>query len=170
MLKILKNLKLISRIHACLRSDEWKGNLVKMATAKQQHNRKKFTKEYKVKEIQKSITKKTRLRKNYLKALKEEGYDIPDKKPESKTKLSVRELKQQHTLEGKRKIDEKKEIIRERKRAKRVEAEERRAQQLENIKMAKAKQLEREKRSQKLTQKTRRGQPLMGTKNRKFVG
>lgn len=135
-----------------------------MGTEKQRFNSKKFTKEYKVREIQKSITKKTRLRKNYLKALKEEGYNIPEKREESRAKVNVKQLKEERAQQGKRKVDEKKELKRERQKIKRETAEERRNSQLERIKLSKQKHLERESRSQRLTQKTRSGQPLMGPK------
>ncbi|KQC42191.1 Essential protein required for maturation of 18S rRNA [Saccharomyces cerevisiae] len=87
-----------------------------MGTAKQNQNRKKFTREYKVKEIQRSITKKTRLRKEYLKALKDEGYAVPEKEPKTVAKESVRKIKEARAIEGKKKLDEKKEIKKQRKR------------------------------------------------------
>ena len=65
-----------------------------MGTAKQSQNRKKFTREYKVKEIQRSITKKTRLRKEYLKALKDEGYTVPERETRTGAKESVRKMKE----------------------------------------------------------------------------
>lgn len=135
-----------------------------MATTKQQHNRKKFTKEYKVREIQKNLTQKARLKKEYLKALKEEGYSVPEKAPSGKSKQDYRKLKAELRDEGKRKFDEKKEIKKERKRQQREEAEERRTRELENIKQVKAKMDERERRKKRLSQKTRTGQPLMGPK------
>lgn len=135
-----------------------------MATGKQQRNREKFTREYKVKEIQRSITKKARLRKGYLKALKEEGYDIPEQRVESRAKLSVRELKDQRLRDGKKKIDEKKEIKRERKRNNAQQAAEHREAQIERIRISKEKFKQREQRSTRLTQRTRSGQPLMGPK------
>ena len=75
-----------------------------MGTAKQNQNRKKFTREYKVKEIQRSITKKTRLRKEYLKALKDEGYAVPEKEPKTVAKESVRKIKEARAIEGKKKL------------------------------------------------------------------
>ncbi|CCK72646.1 Fyv7p KNAG_0L00230 [Huiozyma naganishii CBS 8797] len=137
-----------------------------MPTEKQQRNRKKFTREYKVREIQKNITKKTRLRKNYFKALKEEGYTVPEK-PEhdaDKTKANIQRMKQEKVSQGKMKFDEKKEMKRQRQRSKREEEEARRQRQLDRLKESKAKHIERENRSKRLTQKTRSGQPLMGPK------
>lgn len=104
-----------------------------MGTAKQSQNRKKFTREYKVKEIQRSITKKTRLRKEYLKALKDEGYTVPEKEPRTGVKDSVRKIKEARATEGKKKLDEKKEIKRQRKKLQRDELNERRNDELERI-------------------------------------
>ena len=153
-----------------------------MATSKQQLNRKKFTKEYKVKQIQKNIAKRTRLKKQYLKALKEEGYSVPSKdeltnnngnddlKSESDAssistkKKSVKDLKEEKRLAGMAKIDEKKRLKKERLKRQREEREMRRQKELERIKLSKEKHLQRERRSKRLTQKTSTGQPLMGPK------
>lgn len=135
-----------------------------MATFKQQQNRKKYTKEYKVKEIQKSLTKKARLKKGYLKALKEEGYSIPDKKPKSSSSNEVEKLSTDLREKGKKKLDEKKEIKQERKRQQRALLEERRKNELESIKKAKERLEERERRKKRLSKRTRSGQPLMGPK------
>lgn len=159
-----------------------------MATSKQRFNRKKFTKEYKVKQIQKNITKRTRLKKQYLKALKEEGYSVPSKEQSSNSKKrdlndnddilnsnndtvsisirkkSVKDLKEEKRLAGKAKIDEKKRLKKEKLKKQREEREMRRQKELERIKLSKEKHLQREKRSKRLTQKTRTGQPLMGPK------
>lgn len=135
-----------------------------MATAKQQHNRKKFTKEYKVKEIQKNLTQKARLKKEYLKALKEEGYSVPEKNPNGKSKDEIRKLKAGLREKGQKKLDEKKEIKKERKKEQREDAEARRRKQLEDIKQVKVKMDERERRKKRLSKKTRTGQPRMGPK------
>ena len=129
-----------------------------MGTAKQNQNRKKFTREYKVKEIQRSITKKTRLRKEYLKALKDEGYAVPEKEPKTVAKESVRKIKEARAIEGKKKLDEKKE------RMQKDELNKQRNEQLERIRVSKEKFQRREDRKKKLTQRTRTGQPLMGPK------
>ena len=132
---------------------------------KQYRNKEKFTREYKVREIQRSITKKARLRRGYLKALKEEGYSVPDAAPDSsRVKQSVRERREDQRREGKRKFDEKKEMKRERRRTQQEQREESRRQQLESIRVSKEKFKLRERRSAKLTQRTRSGQPLMGPK------
>ena len=135
-----------------------------MGTAKQNQNRKKFTREYKVKEIQRSITKKTRLRKEYLKALKDEGYAVPEKEPKTVAKESVRKIKEARAIEGKKKLDEKKEIKKQRKRMQKDELNKQRSEQLERIRVSKEKLQRREDRKKKLTQRTRTGQPLMGPK------
>lgn len=135
-----------------------------MAFTKQQRNKEKFTREYKVREIQRSITKKARLRKGYLKALKEEGYTVPEAQPQSQTRLSVREMKAQRQRDGKKKFDEKKEMKRERRRTHAQQAEDLRQKQLEDIRVSKEKFKQRERKSTKLTQRTRSGQPLMGPK------
>ena len=155
-----------------------------MATSKQQFNRKKFTKEYKVKQIQKNITKRTRLKKQYLKALKEEGYSVPSKDKLSNSKesnaddhnaddetvststknKSVKDLKEEKRLAAKAKIDERKRLKKEKLDKQREEREMRRQKELERIKLSKERYLQREKRSKRLTQKTRTGQPLMGPK------
>ncbi|CAI4046248.1 hypothetical protein N7582_003765 [Saccharomyces uvarum] len=135
-----------------------------MGTAKQSQNRKKFTREYKVKEIQRSITKKTRLRKEYLKALKDEGYTVPEKEPRTGVKDSVRKIKEARATEGKKKLDEKKEIKRQRKKLQRDELNERRNDELERIRVSKEKFQMREDRKKRMTQRTRSGQPLMGPK------
>ncbi|CAI4035003.1 hypothetical protein SMKI_12G1400 [Saccharomyces mikatae IFO 1815] len=135
-----------------------------MGTAKQSQNRKKFTREYKVKEIQRSITKKTRLRKEYLKALKDEGYTVPERETRTGAKESVRKMKEARAIEGKKKIDEKKEIKKQRKKMLRDEIYKQRSEQLEKIRVSKEKFQMREERKKKLTQRTRTGQPLMGPK------
>lgn len=135
-----------------------------MATAKQQHNRKKFTKEYKVKEIQKNLTQKARLKKEYLKALKEEGYSVPEKNHNGKAKDEIRKLKVGLREKGQKKLDEKKEIKKERKKEQREDAEARRRKELEDIKQVKIKMDERERRKKRLSKKTRTGQPRMGPK------
>lgn len=140
-----------------------------MATSKQQFNRKKFTKEYRVKQIQKNITKRTRLKKNYFKALKEEGFSAPERPHDDRQDgdhkhKKVRELKEERRQAGKQKIDEKKQIKKDRMQKQREEKEARRQQQLDRIETSKAKHLQREQRSKRLTQRTRSGQPLMGPK------
>ncbi|CCD24312.1 Fyv7p NDAI_0C06530 [Naumovozyma dairenensis CBS 421] len=136
-----------------------------MATFKQQHNRKKFTREYKVKEIQRSITKKTRLKKEYFKALKDEGYTVPEKKGEDNpVKRNVKKLKEERALQGKQKLDEKKAMKRERKKLQKEQIQDQRKQEMERIQMSKEKHMARERRKTRMTQKTRSGQPKMGPK------
>lgn len=141
-----------------------------MATAKQQLNRKKYTKDYKLKEIQKSLTQKARLKKEYLKALKEEGYTVPDKEPTRKSKEEIRRIKTEQKENSRRKLDEKKQLKKHAKKEQRTAVEERRKQELENIKNIKSKIEQREKRKQKLTKRTRSGQPLMGPKIEDLLG
>ncbi|CAR28378.1 ZYRO0F02618p [Zygosaccharomyces rouxii] len=135
-----------------------------MPTSKQIRNRDKFTKEYKVKEIQRNLTKKARLRKEYLKALKSEGYEVPDKKPTPVSKDDIKHLKEERALQGKRKLDEKKEIKKQRKRLQAEHAQEAKRKEEERIKIIEQKAQEREKRKVKMTQKTKTGQPKMGPK------
>lgn len=135
-----------------------------MATSKQIDNRKKFTKEYKVKEIQKNLTKKARLRKEYLKVLKEEGYSVPEKNPDTVKTYDAKKAKEERILQGKKRYDEKKEIKRQRKLSQKEQAELRKDREVERIKMAKEKQVDREKRKRRMTQKTKSGQPKMGPK------
>lgn len=141
-----------------------------MATAKQQHNRKKFTKDYKLKEIQKSLTHKARLKKGYLKALKEEGYSIPDKKPVGKSKEEIRKLKTELREKGRKKLDEKKYDKKQAKKEQREASEDRRKRDIEDIKNVKNKMEQREKRKQRMTKRTRSGQPLMGPKIEDLLG
>ena len=117
-----------------------------------------------MKEIQKSITKKTRLKKEYFKALKEEGYAVPERKPISQAKTNVRKLREEKALQGKQKLDEKKEMKRERKKLQKEQVEERRKRELDQIKLSKDKYEQREKRKVRMTQRTRSGQPRMGPK------
>ena len=134
-----------------------------MATTKRKQNSQKFTREYKVKEIQRSINQKAKLKRSYLKALKEEGYSIPEKhQSKSCAKLDVKKFKEQRKEDGKRKLDEKKEIKKQRKALLKEDAEARRKMQLNRIRESKEKYLERERKSKRLTQMTRTGQPLMG--------
>lgn len=135
-----------------------------MATAKQQHNRKKFTKEYKVKEIQKNLTQKARLKKEYLKALKEEGYTVPEKNETGRSKEDFKRAREELRGKGQRKFDEKKEIKKDRKKQQREDIEARRNQELEHIQEVKNKMEERERRKKKFSKRTRTGQPLMGPK------
>ncbi|CAB4254144.1 similar to Saccharomyces cerevisiae YLR068W FYV7 Essential protein required for maturation of 18S rRNA [Maudiozyma barnettii] len=135
-----------------------------MAFTKQQRNKEKFTREYKVREIQKSITKKTRLRKAYLKALKDEGYSVPEAQSQSQVKLSVRDMKEQRLREGKKKLDEKKEIKRQIRKNNVQQAVDHRQRQIDRLHESKEKFKQRERRSTQLTQRTRTGQPLMGPK------
>lgn len=134
-----------------------------MMKSKEHFNKKRYTKEYKIREIQRNLTKKARLKKKYLKLLKEEGYDVPEEKKHTEGPgLTPRELKEQRLEEGKRRVDERKEMKKQRKRMQRERAEERRTREMERIRISREKHLERERRSQRLTQKTRTGQPLMG--------
>ncbi|CAG58963.1 uncharacterized protein GVI51_F01309 [Nakaseomyces glabratus] len=126
-------------------------------------NGKKFTKEYKVKAIQQNITRKARLKKEYLKALKEEGYAVPEKET-SRREVNVKKLKEDKRLEGKKKIDEKKELKKQRKREQREKLEERRRKEEEKVKIIRQKEQEREQKRRKMTKRTRSGQPLMAPK------
>lgn len=126
-------------------------------------NGKKFTKEHKVRAIQQNITRKARLRKEYFKALKEEGYSVPEQR-ESRREVNVKKLKEDKKLEGKKKIDEKKELKRLRKKEQREKAEERRRLEAEKVKTIRQKEQEREAKKRKMTKRTRSGQPLMGPK------
>ncbi|GAV54788.1 hypothetical protein ZYGR_0AS01110 [Zygosaccharomyces rouxii] len=135
-----------------------------MPTSKQIRNKDKFTKEYKLKEIQKNLTKKARLKKEYLKTLKNEGYEVPDKKPIPVSKDDIKHLREERALQGKKKLDEKKEIKKQRKRLQAEHAQEARKKAEERVKIIEQKEQEREKRKIKMTQKTKTGQPKMGPK------
>lgn len=126
-------------------------------------NGKKFTKEHKVRAIQQNITRKARLKKEYFKALKEEGYTVPEQ-PESRREVNVKKLKEDRRNEGKKKIDEKKELKRLRKKEQREKAEEHRRQEIEKVKLIRQKEQEREVKKRKMNKRTRSGQPLMGPK------
>lgn len=141
-----------------------------MPTSKQISNRNKFTKEYKVKEIQRNLTRKARLRKQYLKTLKEEGYEVPDKKPTSTSKDKGKTLREERALQGKNRIDEKKEIKKQRKRMQAESAQEARKLEEEKIKRARKMEQEREMKKKKMTQKTKSGQPRMGPKIEEMLG
>ncbi|EDO17476.1 hypothetical protein Kpol_1058p13 [Vanderwaltozyma polyspora DSM 70294] len=139
-----------------------------MATAKQQENRKKFTKEYKVKEIKKSLTRKARLKKEYLKALHDEGYSVPEKQPGSGAGAGgardYKSIKAARTEANKQRAIEMKVMKRERKMGKKQHFEQSRKDEMANIAMLKQKEVDREKRKKKMTQRTRTGQPKMGPK------
>ncbi|KAG0678559.1 rRNA-processing protein fyv7 [Kluyveromyces marxianus] len=123
--------------------------------------KKKFTKEYRLKEIQKNLTKKARLKKGYLKVLKEEGYAVPEKpQAEKHDRASMHEKKELN----KKKVKEQKEEHKLRKRSAKEKERAFREQEIERIKLAKQKQQQREDRAKRLLKKTRRGQPIMGPK------
>lgn len=124
---------------------------------------KKFTREYKVKEIQKNLIKKARLKKEYLKTLKKEGYSVPEKDT-SKEKFDFKKSKQQKAFANKKRFDEKKELNRQKKKSQHEKAERRREEEVRRIKEVKEKERVRETRTRKLNQRTRTGQPLMGPK------
>ncbi|QLG72890.1 hypothetical protein HG535_0D05990 [Zygotorulaspora mrakii] len=132
-----------------------------MATTKQQENRKRFTKEGKVKEIRRSLTKKARLKKGYLKALKEEGYSIPEKQPKL---ITGEKARQNDSHEGKMKWDGKVQIKKQRKKLQRDLLEERGKKEAQKVKENKERLETREKRKVNMTKRTRSGQPLMGPK------
>lgn len=141
-----------------------------MPTSKQIRNRDKFTKEYKLKEIQRNLTKKARLKKEYLKTLKSEGYEIPDKKPTPVSKDDIKNLREERALQGKKKLDEKKEIKKQRKKAQTQQAQEAKKKAEERVRIIEQKERERERRKVKMTQKTRTGQPKMGPKIDDMLG
>lgn len=141
-----------------------------MPTSKQIRNKDKFTKEYKLREIQKNLTKKARLKKEYLRTLKNEGYKVPEKKPTPVSKDDIKQLREEHESQGKKKLDEKKEIKKQRKRLQVERAQEAKMKEEERIKVIKQKEQEREKKKTKLTQKTKTGQPKMGPKIEDMLG
>ncbi|SCV02248.1 LAMI_0G17238g1_1 [Lachancea mirantina] len=123
----------------------------------------KHTKEHKLREIQKSLTKKARLRKEYLKTLKQENLSLP-KKDEASPRLSYREAKTQKAAQRKEDVERKKELKIERKRLEKdryLSSKQDEKQKLEDIRK---KHEQRSVRSKKLTQRTKSGQPLMGPK------
>lgn len=134
-----------------------------MATDKQKQNRKKFTRDYKVREIQKNITKRTRLKKNYFKALKSEGYSVPEKSNNaSRERKSSKQYKEEQRNHAKDKLQSAKQDKLQRIKDQKQKREQKRFEQLEKIKISKDKYQQRGKKSERLTQKTRTGQPLMG--------
>lgn len=136
-----------------------------MATDKQKLNRKKFTREYKAREIQKNITKRTRLKKNYFKALKSEGYAVPEKNDsdskQEKTKSS-KQYREEQKQSGRQKLQNVKNAKVQKMKDQKIDKETKRLQQLERIEISKEKYRQRGKKTERLTQKTRSGQPLMG--------
>ncbi|SCU91027.1 LANO_0D10550g1_1 [Lachancea nothofagi CBS 11611] len=129
----------------------------------------KHSKEYKVREIQKNLVKKARLKKDYFKALKEEGYAVPDKKS-SEAKLSYKELKAQNAVGNRQKLDEKKELKKMRGRQQHDKALQRQKYEQDKVKEVRDKEKQRNVRSSKVTQRTRSGQPLMGPKIEDLLG
>ncbi|AET37745.1 Fyv7p Ecym_1524 [Eremothecium cymbalariae DBVPG len=119
---------------------------------------KRFTKEHKIKEIQKSLHKRARIKKQYLKSLKVEGYELPDK--QEKPKLSYDQVK----TDKRSKVAQNEELKKRCKRLQSKELEERRQHNFAKIQEAKERQFAREKRSLRVTKRTRSGQPLMGPK------
>lgn len=124
---------------------------------------KKFTKEYKIQQIQKNISRKSRLRKEYLKVLKEEGYEVPEK-TSTKPHITSRELKNQKTIEGRQKREDIKQAKRDRKRTLKEKLESRKQEEIAKIEDSKKMMMERERKKRKLTQKTRAGQPVFAPK------
>ncbi|CCE66178.1 hypothetical protein TPHA_0P00200 [Tetrapisispora phaffii CBS 4417] len=136
-----------------------------MVTSKQQYNKKKFTREYKVKEIQKNLTKKARLKKEYLKALKEEGYAVPEKAPsEGNEKYDYKKRKEEREQENRRRALERKAMKQEKKWKEKQRTLQRQQTQEERTKTIQLKLKDRERRRERLTQMTRSGQPKMGPK------
>ncbi|KAH3903226.1 related to rRNA-processing protein FYV7 [Saccharomycodes ludwigii] len=134
-------------------------------------NAKKFTREYKLKEIQRNLTRKSRLKKQYLKALKEEGYAIPqntesdehlDGKNTATAKLTGRDRKVIKRQNSELKYEEKKKLKQERLYKKRQDREFKREKELNRIKEIKSKHQTKIDRREKLAQRTKTGQPLMG--------
>lgn len=122
-----------------------------MVNAKRLEKRKKFTKEYKIREIQKNLHKRSNQKRKYLKALKDEGYSVPEKedRPTHSSRPKQQELRS-------RKKDKNAEKIAQRKEYRRKE--------LEKISTIKSNESKRETRRERLSQKTRTGQPKMGPK------
>ncbi|AAS50999.1 ABR226Wp [Eremothecium gossypii ATCC 10895] len=117
---------------------------------------KKFTKESKVREIQKNLHKRAKLKRQYLKTLEQEGYEVPEEQKRQKPSF------EQRKGEKKQKVDEKKEHARRRKREQKEEMEAKRQRELDELERAKVRQVERERRNKRIQQKTRSGQPKMG--------
>ncbi|CEP64951.1 Fyv7p LALA0_S15e01068g [Lachancea lanzarotensis] len=130
---------------------------------------KQYTKEYKVREIQKNLVKKARLKKEYLKALKDEGFTAPEKKA-SEAKLSFREMKEKNALGNHKRVDEKKELKKLRGKQQRAKVIDRQQREKERVEDIKKREKQRELRSSKVTQRTRSGQPLMGPKIEDLLG
>ncbi|QEU60542.1 Fyv7 [Kluyveromyces lactis] len=123
--------------------------------------KKKFTKEYRLKEIQRNLTKKARLKKEYLKVLKDEGYSIPEKPQYEKHDRSSVEAKKAF---NKQKVRDQREEHKLRKRTQKEKEQSFKEQEMKRIQLSKEKQVERDRRAKKLTQRTKRGQPVMGPK------
>lgn len=104
-------------------------------------------------EIKKALVHRARLRKQYLKDLKEQGEELPEKAPR-------KENEEKHNRPyPKPNYQERAEIAKKRKEVARKERE---AKRQEYTKNAEKKRAEREKKKELLSQKTRTGQPLMG--------
>lgn len=133
---------------------------------KPENKEKTYTREYKRDQISKNIQKKKILKKNYEKLLKSEGYDVSENQETSakEPRLSYKEQKLKN-------IEKLKEQKRER-RAKKKEAsltknktsKEFRDEQLSTIEEIKLKTQQRKQRQEKLSVKTKRGQPVMSFK------
>lgn len=104
-------------------------------------------------EIKKALVHRARLRKQYLKDLKEQGEELPEKAPRKEY-----EAKGQRPY-PKPNYQERAEIARKRKELARKEREIKRQDYAKN---AEKKRADREKKKELLSQKTRTGQPLMG--------
>ncbi|KAL6942339.1 hypothetical protein ACO0QE_003512 [Hanseniaspora vineae] len=133
---------------------------------------KKFTKEYKIAEIKKSLHKKARLKKNYFKALKDEGYSLPDERENQSSgrksrvdpSLSYKERKDIQKRENIEKLKALKQQKKDTKYQQKLTKEERRQKELDRVNEIKKKNENRQLKRERLTQTTRRGQPLMGPK------
>ncbi|KAH3667806.1 hypothetical protein WICMUC_005206 [Wickerhamomyces mucosus] len=102
-------------------------------------------------EIRQSLVHKSRLRKNYFKELKNLGESIPEKRERN-------DIPEQHAKKPLT-FQERSKIAKQRKDEQRIARE---AEREERWKQIQLKRTQREARKEKLNQKTRSGQPLMG--------
>lgn len=116
----------------------------------------KDLREFKSKEIKKSLVHKARLRKNYYKLLEKEGQAVPEKRGSTGDNNDNEDVNKQRKPMNYAERAKKTKELKEQRRKDKLEA----IREKKQIMEAKAK--ERERRLERVSQKTTRGQPLMG--------
>lgn len=118
---------------------------------------KRYKKKDKIKDIQRHLVKQARIKKKYLKTLREEGYIVPEKRDKSNT--FNEEVKQENREKYNKKYE-----LKQKKRLQLEQEETYRQNELLRIRKAEEEHLKKAQRYHRITQKTRSGQPLMGPK------